>query len=247
MASDAEWVDVDNKSGQGAPVHNVSVQVERAQHLRQCLRPHHQSEITLSFVDVSYNVISTTKDKEGKLAKTKRQILKDVTGAAHTGELMAIIGPSGAGKSTLLDTLAGRIHQNSLEGTVLLNNSSDIKQIKRISAYVHQDDQLFAMLTVWETLMFSAGVRLPASVTPAEKRTRVEELIEQLGLERVAHTFIGNENIRGVSGGERRRVSIGVWRRLLLACLPALGGLPGLGLSASRLGSLSGVFYVTIF
>lgn len=73
-----------------------------------------------------------------------------------------------------------------------------------------QDDELFAMLTVEETLMFSAGVRLPASVPYEEKKARVKQLISQLGLDAVAGTIIGNANTRGISGGERRRVSIGV-------------------------------------
>lgn len=92
------------------------------------------------------------------------------------------MGPSGAGKSTLLDGLAGRIAGGSLKGRV----SSDGKEvnpslIKRTSAYIMQEDRLFPMLTVYETLMFAADFRL-GSIPGSEKKQRVEKLIEQLGL-----------------------------------------------------------------
>ncbi|CAN1308860.1 ABC transporter G family member STR2 [Linum perenne] len=116
------------------------------------------------------------------------------------------MGPSGAGKSTLLDGLAGRIASGSLKGKVSLDGRlMSPGLIKRTSAYVMQDDRLFPMLTVYETLLFAADFRLGA-IPIYEKKDRVEKLIEQLGL----NTYIGDEGTRGVSGGERRRVSIGV-------------------------------------
>lgn len=82
--------------------------------------------------------------------------------------------------------------------------------MKMVSSYVMQDDQLFPMLTVFETFMFAAEVRLPPSISRDEKKKRVYELLDQLGLRSATHTYIGNEGRRGVSGGERRRVSIGI-------------------------------------
>ncbi|CAN1775565.1 ABC transporter G family member 2 [Linum perenne] len=81
--------------------------------------------------------------------------------------------------------------------------------LKVISAYVMQDDLLFPMLTVEETLMFAAEFRLPRSISKSKKKARVQALIDQLGLRSAANTVIGDEGHRGVSGGERRRVSIG--------------------------------------
>lgn len=78
-----------------------------------------------------------------------------------------------------------------------------------ISAYVMQDDLLFPMLTVEETLMFAAEFRLPQTLSKSKKKQRVQALIDQLGLRNAANTVIGDEEHRGVSGGERRRVSIG--------------------------------------
>lgn len=128
-----------------------------------------------------------------------------------TGEILAVLGASGSGKSTLIDALADRIHKESLKGTVTLNGEIlESKLLKVISAYVMQDDLLFPMLTVEETLMFSAEFRLPRSLSKSKKKARVQQLIDQLGLRNAAKTVIGDEGHRGVSGGERRRVSIGI-------------------------------------
>ncbi|KAJ4704784.1 ABC transporter G family member [Melia azedarach] len=138
-------------------------------------------------------------------------LLDDISGEAREGEMMAILGASGAGKSTLIDALAGRIEKGSIKGTVTLNGEVlESRLLKIISAYVMQDDLLFPMLTVEETLMFAAEFRLHRSVTKAKKKARVQALIDQLGLRSAAKTFIGDERHRGVSGGERRRVSIGI-------------------------------------
>lgn len=140
------------------------------------------------------------------------RLLDQISGEARDGEILAVMGPSGSGKSTLIDALAQRIVPESLAGTITLNGEQVSNSLlKSISAYVMQDDLLFPMLTVEETLMFAAEVRLPSSSHNTErKKERVGQLLLQLGLHRVAHTIIGDEGHRGVSGGERRRVSIGI-------------------------------------
>ncbi|KAK1381654.1 ABC transporter domain-containing protein [Heracleum sosnowskyi] len=147
---------------------------------------------------------------ESMLSRTKT-VLDNVSGEAREGEILAILGASGCGKSTLMDALANRIAKGSLKGTVTLNNEQlESRLLKVISAYVMQDDLLFPMLTVEETLMFAAEFRLPRTLTKSKKRLRVQTLIDQLGLRNAANTVIGDEGHRGVSGGERRRVSIGI-------------------------------------
>ncbi|BBM99967.1 ATP-binding cassette, subfamily G (WHITE), member 2 [Marchantia polymorpha subsp. ruderalis] len=136
-------------------------------------------------------------------------LLNDICVEAFAGELLAIVGPSGSGKTTFLDALAGRIVRESLEGEILVNGHPINNSFRRISGYVMQDDALFPMLTVRETLLISARLRLPASMPLKEKKLRVDNMIAQLGLENCANTRVGNEKVRGVSGGERRRVSIG--------------------------------------
>ncbi|KAJ1701290.1 hypothetical protein LUZ63_001069 [Rhynchospora breviuscula] len=141
-----------------------------------------------------------------------KTILDSVSGEAREGEILAILGPSGSGKSSLIDALANRIARKSLDGLITLNGEKidNEEKLKAISAYVMQEDLLYPMLTVQENLMFSAELRLPQSVSRSKKRERVREVIELLGLGLVASTIIGDEGKRGVSGGERRRVSIGV-------------------------------------
>ncbi|PKI62162.1 hypothetical protein CRG98_017535 [Punica granatum] len=137
-------------------------------------------------------------------------LLNDISGEAREGEIMAVLGASGSGKSTLIDALANRIAKESLGGSITLNGEVlESRLLKVISAYVMQDDLLYPMLTVEETLMFSAEFRLPRSLSKRRKRARVQALIDQLGLRNAANTVIGDEGHRGVSGGERRRVSIG--------------------------------------
>ncbi|PWA53355.1 AAA+ ATPase domain-containing protein [Artemisia annua] len=164
----------------------------------------------LEFVNLTYTVMKKKKNDEGKWVSQEADLLNKITGYAPKGCITAVMGPSGAGKSTFLDGLAGRIASGSLNGRVALDgNDMSPSLIKRTSAYIMQDDRLFPMLTVYETLMFAADFRL-GSISKAEKRKRVESLIEQLGLSSARNTYIGDEGTRGVSGGERRRVSIGV-------------------------------------
>ncbi|GBG85752.1 hypothetical protein CBR_g40481 [Chara braunii] len=164
---------------------------------------------TLTFQNLTYKV--TVKKSSSDGANAEKDLLKNISGEASPGEILAIAGPSGAGKSTLLDALAGRIRAPSLEGVILANGKPvDGKQFRKLSGYVMQHDALFAYLTVKETLMFSARLRLPGDMPMHVKAARVDMLIATLGLRDCADTRIGNEQVRGVSGGERRRVSIGV-------------------------------------
>ncbi|KAL8147660.1 hypothetical protein AgCh_005110 [Apium graveolens] len=138
-----------------------------------------------------------------------RYILKDVNCEARSGEITAIAGPSGAGKSTLLEILGGKISPSKISGKVLINGIPvHAKSFRKLSGFVTQDDALFPLLTVEETLMYSALLRLPGG--KKEAGTRVRVLLRDLGLEHVAGSRIGEGSNNGISGGERRRVSIGV-------------------------------------
>ncbi|CAI6001907.1 unnamed protein product [Closterium sp. NIES-64] len=121
------------------------------------------------------------------------------------------MGASGSGKTTLLDVLSDRISSRNLTGEISLNGAP-VKgdTIRRLSAYVMQDDLMFPALTVRETLMYAAELRLPPTVSRVEKAEKVRRLIRLLGLTKVENSKIGDENNRGISGGERKRVAIGV-------------------------------------
>ncbi|XP_022147892.1 ABC transporter G family member 10-like [Momordica charantia] len=136
-------------------------------------------------------------------------ILKNVNCEAGPGEITAIAGPSGAGKTTLLDILAGMIPLSKVCGHVLVNEMEmNAKHFRRISGYVIQEDDLFPLLTVEETLMFSARLRLFGEINKV--KARVREIIKELGLEHVANVRVGDASSRGISGGEKRGVLIGV-------------------------------------
>ncbi|WZY87876.1 hypothetical protein YC2023_044611 [Brassica napus] len=169
----------------------------------------------LAFNNLEYSV--TLRQRFGSSSTSVKTLLEDVSGEACDGDILAVLGASEAGKSMLIDALAGRVAKESLRatpmvGSVTLNGDNVLQSslLKVISAYVMQDDLLFPMLTVKETLMFASEFRLPRSLSKSKKMERVEALIDQLGLRCAADTRIGDEGHRGVSGGERRRVSIGI-------------------------------------
>lgn len=137
-----------------------------------------------------------------------QNVLEHLTGYAEPGSFTALMGPSGSGKSTLLDALSSRLAANAfLSGTILLNGRKT-KLSFGTAAYVTQDDNLIGTLTVRETIWYSAQLRLPDKLSRSDKRALVESTIMEMGLQDCADTVIGNWHLRGISGGEKRRVSI---------------------------------------
>ncbi|KAI2668767.1 Broad substrate specificity ATP-binding cassette transporter ABCG2 [Labeo rohita] len=164
---------------------------------------------TLTYQNIHYCV----RESRGLCRKRgpEREILKNVSGIMKTG-LNAIMGATGSGKTSLLDVIAGRKDPRGLRsGQVLVDNNVVTSNLRLMSAYVVQDDILMGTLTVRENLLFSGNLRLPRKqYSTADKEKKVESIIQELGLEDCAHTKIGTEFIRGVSGGERKRCSIGM-------------------------------------
>ncbi|XP_028278952.1 ATP-binding cassette sub-family G member 8 [Parambassis ranga] len=129
-----------------------------------------------------------------------------------SGQMLAVIGSSGCGKTSLLDILTCRDEGGVMtSGQILINGKPNKPQlVKKSIAHVRQDDRLLPHLTVRETLSFVAKLRLPTHFTQAQRDQRVDDVIAELRLRQCAHTRVGNDYVRGVSGGERRRVSIAV-------------------------------------
>ncbi|PIA52061.1 hypothetical protein AQUCO_01000146v1 [Aquilegia coerulea] len=135
-------------------------------------------------------------------------ILQGLTGYAQPGEVLAIMGPSGCGKSTLLDALAGRLDSNTRQSGQILVNGRTQTLAFGTSAYVTQDDILMTTLTVREAVYYSALLQLPDSMPTSEKRERADITIKEMGLQDAMNTRIGGWGNRGISGGQKRRVSI---------------------------------------
>ncbi|KAI9099904.1 P-loop containing nucleoside triphosphate hydrolase protein [Phlyctochytrium arcticum] len=138
-------------------------------------------------------------------------VLRNVSFGAERGKLVAIMGGSGSGKTTLLNALAGRGRNLNLQGNIMINGirSKDFIDSGKV-AYVQQTDQLLPFLTVRQTLQYAARLRLPQGMPLKTKYTHVENVILELGLKECADTIIGDEWQKGISGGEKRRVSVGV-------------------------------------
>ncbi|KAK8087832.1 ABC transporter [Apiospora hydei] len=152
-------------------------------------------------------LFSVGKSSKGPTTKT---LLRSVDASFQPGSLTAILGGSGSGKTTLLNTVAERMFSSRLSqtGRVTFNGAEGVHSSRH--AYVMQQDVLLPTLTVRETLRYSANLRLPPPTTEEERMQIVEEVILELGLKDCADTRIGNSQHRGCSGGEKRRVSIGV-------------------------------------
>ncbi|KAJ6772075.1 ABC TRANSPORTER G FAMILY MEMBER 28 [Salix koriyanagi] len=173
--------------------------------LRASLRP-----VTLMFADVAYSVCLSTKGTgftSGE-PKSARAVLNGVSGVVRPGELLAMLGPSGSGKTTLLTALAGRL-PGKVSGSITYNGQAFSSSMKRRTGFVTQDDVLYAHLTVLETLTYAALLRLPKKLTREEKIEQAELVIMELGLTRCRNSVVGGPLFRGISGGERKRVSIG--------------------------------------
>ena len=152
----------------------------------------------------------TGKSKKVKVDKT---ILDNASGIFSPNTFTAIIGPSGCGKTTLLNILSGRLLSQNLKlsGNLFVNkrDTKDMNIYGERIGYVMQQDILLATFTPKECFTFVANMRL-SDLSRAERKAKVEETIQALGLKKCATTYVGNELIRGISGREKKRTSSGV-------------------------------------
>ncbi|XP_062534762.1 ATP-binding cassette sub-family G member 1-like [Armigeres subalbatus] len=151
----------------------------------------------LSFRKISYVV----KDNDGK----DKHLLREVGGCFQSGRLTGILGPSGAGKSTLLNILSGFKIKN-VSGEILVNGSIiNQDKYRREVTYTSQDVSMLGNLTLRESLEFAAELKLPKSVSSVVKSKTVNDTIKLLGLQKCA-----NNPVHAISGGEKKRLSIGL-------------------------------------
>lgn len=167
---------------------------------------------SLHFSDISYTL-------------GNRKILDGISGCIKPGQVMAIMGASGAGKSTFLDILAKKNKKGTITGTTLVNGRevSD-SEFRKVVGYVDQEDTLMPTLTAYETVLYSALLRLPREMSLEAKKYRTLETMQELGILGIKDMTIGSSGKsivrvamlganaptghRSISGGEKRRVSI---------------------------------------
>lgn len=141
--------------------------------------------------------------------KHQKQILLNLTGQVPKDRVTALFGPTGSGKSTLLDILAARKDPRNVEGVVLVDGvPRKDKVFRRTVGYVVQENILMGNLTCEENVRFSASLRLSDFFSNEERERRVQAVLANLGLAECAETLVGDQFVRGLSGGEKKRTQI---------------------------------------
>jgi len=165
-----------------------------------------------SLIWTNVNMIVAPKSSKDK----PKHILSGVWGEIPPKQITAIAGPSGSGKTSLLNILSGRIKSRGLltvNADVRLNNC-EVKptkmSVRKQIAFVAQDDSLQVASTPRECIRFSAKLRLPRSTSEKELDHLTDRMIEELGLTKCADTMLGGPLLKGISGGERKRTSVGM-------------------------------------
>ncbi|KAK9059824.1 hypothetical protein SSX86_020528 [Deinandra increscens subsp. villosa] len=167
--------------------------------------------LSLAFHHVNYYVDMPAEMKRQGITEDRLQLLRDVSGAFRPGILTALVGVSGAGKTTLMDVLAGRKTGGYIEGNISISGYPK-KQVTfaRVSGYCEQNDIHSPHVTVYESLVYSAWLRLAPDVTDESKQTFVEEVMNLVELNPVRDSLVKLPGVDGLSIGERKRLTIAV-------------------------------------
>ncbi|EFC36770.1 predicted protein [Naegleria gruberi] len=166
-------------------------------------------------VNIAFEDLCLTIEQSGKTTN----ILSGVRGEIRNSELLAVMGCSGSGKTSFITSLCGKAYYGNVTGTIKLNgNEASLTKFRKLTGFVPQLDIMQSQMTVYETLYFAARTRLDKRKTNEQVDKFVSSLISILGLDDVKHSIIGDEKKRGISGGQKKRVNIG----LELAAAPSV-------------------------
>ncbi|KAF7127841.1 hypothetical protein RHSIM_Rhsim11G0101100 [Rhododendron simsii] len=167
--------------------------------------------LTLVFQDVQYYVETPLAMREKGFTQKKLQLLCDITGALRPGVLTALMGVSGAGKTTLLDVLAGRKTSGTVEGDIRIGGHPKVQDtFARISGYCEQSDIHSPQVTVGESIIFSAWLRLHPEIDPTTKFEFVRQVLEIIELDEIRDSLVGLPGVSGLSTEQRKRLTIAV-------------------------------------
>lgn len=149
-------------------------------------------------------------DQIGLTLKNGTTIMQNVSGKFLPGRLCAVMGPSGAGKTTIISLVTGKAQRTTGSIRVNGNEVNGLDEYKKLVGFVPQEDIMLRELTVRDNISFSAQYRLPKNMSNEEIQTKINHTLAVLDIAHVQHTVIGDERERGVSGGQRKRVNIGI-------------------------------------
>ncbi|KAM3193834.1 hypothetical protein ACQJBY_070459 [Aegilops geniculata] len=167
--------------------------------------------LTISFQDVNYYVDAPAEMREHGYMERKLQLLHNITGAFQPGILSALMGVTGAGKTTLLDVLAGRKTGGVIEGDIRIGGYPKLQQtFARISGYCEQTDVHSPQITVGESVVYSAWLRLPPETDSKARNEFVNEVLETIELDEIRDSLVGIPGVDGLSTEQRKRLTIAV-------------------------------------
>ncbi|KAF5945787.1 hypothetical protein HYC85_016015 [Camellia sinensis] len=167
--------------------------------------------LSMSFSNINYYVDVPMELKQQGILEDRLQLLVNITGAFRPGVLTALVGVSGAGKTTLMDVLAGRKTGGVIEGSINISGyPKNQETFARISGYCEQNDIHSPCLTVLESLLFSAWLRLPQDVDLETQKAFVEEVMELVELTPLSGALVGLPGVDGLSTEQRKRLTIAI-------------------------------------
>ncbi|KAG5227869.1 pleiotropic drug resistance protein [Salix suchowensis] len=166
---------------------------------------------SITFDDVIYSVDMPQEMKVQGVVEDRLTLLKGVSGAFRPGVLTALMGVSGAGKTTLMDVLAGRKTGGYIEGDIKISGYPKKQEtFARISGYCEQNDIHSPQVTVYESLLYSAWLRLPSEVDSETRKMFIEEVMELVELNPLRNALVGLPGVTGLSTEQRKRLTIAV-------------------------------------
>ncbi|KQK11911.1 ABC transporter G family member 48 isoform X2 [Brachypodium distachyon] len=167
--------------------------------------------LSLSFNHINYYVDMPAEMKEQGFSESRLQLLSDISGAFRPGVLTALVGVSGAGKTTLMDVLAGRKTTGAIEGSIELSGYPKQQEtFARISGYCEQTDIHSPNVTVYESILYSAWLRLSSDVDDSTRKMFVEEVMALVELDVLRNALVGLPGVDGLSTEQRKRLTIAV-------------------------------------
>ncbi|KAL5127602.1 Pleiotropic drug resistance protein 1 [Glycine soja] len=167
--------------------------------------------LSLTFDEMKYSVDMPQEMKKQGVFEERLELLKGVSGVFRPGVLTALMGVSGAGKTTLMDVLAGRKTGGYIEGSITISGYPKRQEtFARISGYCEQFDIHSPNVTVYESLLYSAWLRLPREVDRATRKMFIEEVMELVELNSIREALVGLPGENGLSTEQRKRLTIAV-------------------------------------